>query len=457
MRGTGTTKPMGQMLINWAPTTRTVTEVTQEIREQLQGSFSGIWISGEVTECKLASSGHWYFSLKDAGAKLSCVCYRGSAFRLKVKPQDGLAVQARGSIDVYEPRGVYQFIVEAIEPQGLGALQLAFERLKQKLDAEGLFDPARKRPLPKHPRRIGLVTSPDGAVIEDMLNVLIRRFPGLHIRLYPALVQGIGAAEQVTAGLNYFSESGWADVVIVGRGGGSLEDLWTFNEEAVARAIANCSVPVISAVGHETDFTIADFVADLRAPTPSAAAELVIAPRQDLLDRIEGDYRRLERWMRFRLAQASDRLNRQGIDKARAVIERRLRRHGQRVDELEISLRDRLRREILARRDRHQKLEARLAHTDLRLRFAEAHRRLDAATNRLSELTSARLARLEHRRTSLTGQLQHLSPLAILDRGYAIVEDGRGIVKDAAAVEAGAELKVRLAKGRLKAKVTAVT
>ena len=443
-----------QMPLIWPPATRTVTELTQEIREKLQGNFSGIWVSGELTECKLASSGHWYFSLKDAGAKLSCVCYRGSAFRLKVKPQDGLAVQARGSIDVYEPRGVYQFTVEAIEPQGLGALQLAFEKLKQKLEAEGLFSPARKRPLPQHPRRIGLVTSPDGAVIEDMLNVLTRRFPGLHIRLYPALVQGVGAAEQVAAGLRYFSESGWADVVIVGRGGGSLEDLWTFNEEVVARAIFESKVPVISAVGHETDFTIADFTADLRAPTPSAAAELVIGTRQELLDRLLADYRRIERLLRFRLAQASDRLNRQGIDKARAVIERRLRRHGQRVDELEAILRDRLRRTLILGRERQQKLEARLARTDLRVRFAEAHRRLDAAASHLNELTAARVARYENRRALLTGQLQQLSPLAILERGYAIVEDSRGIVKDAATVARDAKVRIRLAKGHLAADVT---
>ena len=443
-----------QMILNWAPVSRTVSELTQEIREKLQGNFSGIWITGEVTECKLASSGHWYFSLKDAGAKISCVVYRGSAFRLKVKPQDGLAVRARGSVDVYEPRGVYQFIVEAIEPQGLGALQLAFEKLKQKLDAEGLFDPARKRPLPKHPRRIALVTSPDGAVIEDMLNILTRRFPGLHIRLYPAAVQGVGAAEQIAAGLNYFSGSGWADVIIVGRGGGSLEDLWAFNEEIVARAIFESAVPVISAVGHETDFTIADFVADLRAPTPSAAAELVIAPRQDLVDRLEVDHRRLEQWMRYLLATASGRLNRQGVDKAHAVIERRLRRHGQRVDELEADLRNRIRRMIVAKRESHQKLEARLARTDLRLRFAEGHRRLDAATNRLGELTKARIKRQESRCTALTGQLQQLSPLAILERGYAIVESESGIVKDAAAVDVDAALRIRLAKGRLAARVT---
>lgn len=443
-----------QLPLIWTPATRTVTELTQEIREKLQGNFSGIWVSGELTECKLASSGHWYFSLKDAGAKLSCVCYRGSAFRLKVKPQDGLAVQARGSIDVYEPRGVYQFIVEALEPQGLGALQVAFEKLKQQLEAEGLFDAARKRALPKHPRRIGLVTSPDGAVIEDMLNVLTRRFPGLHIRLYPALVQGAGAAEQIAAGLRHFSESGWADVIIVGRGGGSLEDLWAFNEEVVARAIFESTVPVISAVGHETDFTIADFVADLRAPTPSAAAELVIAPRQDLLDRLIDDHRRLERLLRYRLAQASDRLNRQGIDKARAVIERRLRRQGQRVDEFDATLRDGIRRALSLARERHRQLETRLARTDLRLRFAEAHRRLDGATRRLTELTSARLARLENRRGVLAGQLQGLSPLAILERGYAIVEGEAGIVKDAALLSVDAQVRVRLARGRFGARVT---
>src|SRR5580658_1566573 len=253
----------------------------------LATQFTDIWISGEISGTKVPGSGHYYFTLKDDAAQLRCVCYKTTARYLKFKPQDGIAVLARGRIDVYDARGEVQFVVEALEPQGHGALQLAFEQLKKKLAVEGLFEASRKRPLPALPERIGIVTSPTGAVIRDILQILDRRFPGRHLRIYPAQVQGEGSVEQVTAGIQYFSRSGWAEVVIVARGGGSLEDLWTFNEERVARAIVACSVPVISAVGHETDFTIADFVADLRAPTPSAAAEMVICTRQSLVERLD--------------------------------------------------------------------------------------------------------------------------------------------------------------------------
>ncbi len=286
----------------------TVGQLTGMVRELLGETFGDLWVAGEISGVRLASSGHYYFTLKDQSAQLRAVAFRNAARTLRFKPQDGMAVLARGRIDVYEARGEYQLIVEAIEPQGLGALQLAFEQLKKKLAEEGLFDPARKRALPRLPRRIGIVTSPTGAVIRDILHVLGRRFPGLHIRLYPALVQGEGAVNEVVRGIRYFSESGWADVVIVARGGGSLEDLWTFNEEAVARAIAACAVPVISAIGHETDFTIADFVADLRAPTPSAAAEVVICTRQELLDGIQASLSRMHQSLRLRLAEARRRL-----------------------------------------------------------------------------------------------------------------------------------------------------
>src|SRR6185503_5282443 len=227
--------------------------------------------AGEISGLKLAASGHYYFTLKERDAQVRCAAFRSSHRFWKFKPQDGMAVLARGRIDVFEARGGYQLIVEMLEPQGLGALQLAFEQLKKKLAAEGLFAPERKRALPRFPRRIGIVTSPRGAAIADMVQILSRRFPGIHIRLYPVQVQGEGSIEDVCRGIQYFSRSQWPDLVIVGRGGGSLEDLWTFNEEAVARSIAGCRMPVISAVGHETDVTIADFVADLRAPTPSAA------------------------------------------------------------------------------------------------------------------------------------------------------------------------------------------
>ncbi len=259
-----------------------VSELNAAVQRMFETGFRSIWVLGEISACRAANSGHFYFVLKDEQSQLKCALFKGAARLARFKPQDGLSVIARGSLEVYEARGEYQLIVELLEPQGAGALQLAFEQLKRKLAAEGLFDGARKRPLPKFPSRIGIVTSPSGAVIRDILHVLERRFQGLHVRLYPAQVQGEGSVEQVCAGLRFFSRKPWANVVILARGGGSLDDLWTFNEEAVARAIACSSVPVISAIGHETDFTIADFVADLRAPTPSAAAELVIRTRQSV-------------------------------------------------------------------------------------------------------------------------------------------------------------------------------
>src|SRR5271154_5982447 len=279
---------MEQLALAWGPVrkTFTVAELNARIRGLLGDEFDDIWVAGEISGTKNATSGHCYFTLKDQDAQLKCVCFRQNRRYLKFKPQDGMAVLARGRIDVYEARGEYQLLVEAIEPQGHGALQFAFEQLKKKLAAEGLFDAARKRPIPRLPQRIGIVTSPSGAVVRDITEILSRRFPGLHLRIYPASVQGEGSVEAVCRGIDYFSNSGWAQVVIVARGGGSLEDLWTFNEEPVARAIAASRVPVISAVGHETDFTIADFVADLRAPTPSAAAELVCRNALEVSERI---------------------------------------------------------------------------------------------------------------------------------------------------------------------------
>src|SRR6202162_1100159 len=273
---------MEQMALAWGATRKTfaVTDLSARIRDLLGSEFADVWVAGEISGSKMATSGHCYFTLKDHEAQVRCVCFRTSLRYLKFKPRDGVAVLARGRIDGYEARGEYQLLVATLEPQGHGALQFAFEQLKKKLAGEGLFDAERKRPIPRLPRRIGIVTSPSGAVIRDITQILSRRFPGLHIRLYPATVQGEGSIEAVLRAIEYFSSSGWPEVVILARGGGSLEDLWTFNEEAVARAIVASSVPIISAIGHETDFTIADFVADLRAATPSAAAELVIGTRE---------------------------------------------------------------------------------------------------------------------------------------------------------------------------------
>ncbi len=447
---------MEQIAFTFEPARRvfTVREINAAIHGLLEREFSDVWVAGEISGAKLAASGHYYFTLKEQDAQLRCVCFRQTARYLKFKPQDGVAVIARGRIDVYEIRGEYQLLVEHLEPQGHGALQFAFEQLKKKLAAEGLFDPARKRPIPRFPRRIGIVTSPSGAAIRDLLNILSRRFPGLHIRLFPAQVQGESSAEDVCRGIEYFSRSGWPDVVIVGRGGGSLEDLWTFNEESVARAIAACSVPVISAVGHETDFTIADFVADLRAPTPSAAAELVVSTRERVLEQIAAAEAKLRQSMRYRLANADRLLHQRGTDRVTAVLQRRLGRSFQRVDELEYALRHAIRDRFEGYRRAERDLEARLRSLDLRLRFARARRRLEIAEAREAELARARVAAARARFEPLAAQLRQLSPLRVLERGYAIVtREAGGIVKDAAEAAPPSRIRVLLAHGRLEATV----
>ena len=426
---------MGQLGLSFEPELRifTVGELTDEVAEVLSTGFRNIWVRGEVSGFKLHTSGHCYFSLKDSRALLKCVCYKMVYRYLKVRPEDGKQIKARGRLDVYAPRGDYQFIIEAVELEGEGALLAAFEQLKKRLAMEGLFEPSRKRPLPSLPGRIGIVTSPTGAVIRDMLHILKRRFPGLHVRLYPSLVQGAGAVESVCEGLRYFSESGWPDVVILARGGGSLEDLWTFNEEAVARAIALSKAPVISAIGHETDFTIADFVADLRAPTPSAAAELVVPTKQSLLDQSGAIEFRLGQAIRYRLTHAARRLSEQGIGRAQVLIQRRLNTAAQRVDDLESTLREGLRERLRVQRRRWQVLEHRLTRQDVRLL----------------------LGRMRERFAALDAHLTQLSPLKILERGYAVVQEETGqVVKDSSAVVPDQPLNVRLFKGRLRVRVS---
>jgi exodeoxyribonuclease VII large subunit len=448
---------MEQIAFGFEPTRRvfTVAELNAAIHGVLEREFADVWVTGEISGTRLAASGHYYFTLKEQEAQLRCVCFRQTARYLKFKPLDGVAVIARGRVDVYEVRGEYQLLVETLEPRGHGALQFAFEQLNKKLAAEGLFDTARKRPIPAFPRRIGIVTSPAGAAIRDLLNILERRFPGLHIRLFPALVQGEGSVEEVCRGIGYFSESGWPDVVIVGRGGGSLEDLWTFNEEAVARAIVACRVPVISAVGHEIDVTIADFAADLRAPTPSAAAELVVGTRQHVLERIESGEAKLRQILRYRLAHAERKLHQRGIERATALLTRKIGRSLQRVDEFDHELRQRMRSLVAGWRAHLGEVKARLSALDLRLRFARARRRLEIADAEAGELMRLRLARARGRLEPPAAKLQELSPLKVLDRGYAIVQDEQGrILKDAAGAPPESAIGVRLARGRLKARVT---
>ena len=431
----------------------TVSELNAAIRQILASEFTNILVQGEISGCKIYSSGHCYFTLKDADAQVRAVCFRGDLRLLRVKPADGLAVLARGRLDVFEPRGEYQLIVEALELSGRADLHLAFEQLKTRLQAEGLFDAGRKRPMPRYPRRIGIVTSPQGAVIRDMITILSRRWPGLHVRLYPAPVQGAGSVEALVAGLNYFSESGWADLVIVGRGGGSLEDLWSFNDEAVARAVANCAVPVISAVGHETDFTMADFVADLRAPTPSAAAELAVVEKEELLRVVASVTQNAYRATRFLIS-----------------------RRGQGIDEMDRRLRAPLFSALNERRRRLADLYHRLQRYNPTARLAEAHRRLagasaqlepaisrqlvfrqnglDRESGRLERALEIRLQQLRSQLASLDAALQPLSPQRVLDRGYAIVQTGDKVLRSAAETKRGDALQIRLAAGSIQAEVT---
>ncbi|HEX6895436.1 MAG TPA: exodeoxyribonuclease VII large subunit [Bryobacteraceae bacterium] len=444
------------MALSWggAHNTYTVAELTASIRELLGSEFADIWVSGEISGSRTVSSGHCYFTLKDQAAQLRCVAFRASLRYLKFKPQDGMAVLARGRIDVYDARGEYQLLVEALEPQGHGALQFAFEQLKKKLAAEGLFDAARKRELPRLPRRIGIVTSPTGAVIRDIVQILERRFPGLHIRLYPALVQGEGSVEAVVRALGFFSQSGWADVVILARGGGSLEDLWTFNEEAVARAIAGSRVPVISAIGHETDYTISDFVADLRAPTPSAAAELVICTREQLLDQAGALEHKMVQALRYRVAMAARKLHQLGVERVSALLHRNVGRFQQRADDFTYRLRYRMGSMQALSRRRLEEMTGRLRSLDLRLRFAATRRRTDAAETALVHNIRVRVTLARGRLDRAAAHLTQLSPFKILERGYAIVTNEAGqVITQPGQAPGGTSIEVQLAHGRLGATV----
>ena len=431
----------------------TVIELNAAIGAVLDSEFQDIWVSGEISGLKLAASGHYYYTLKERDSQVSCVSFRSAHRYWKFKPQDGMAVLARGRIEVYESRGQYQLQVEALEPQGIGSLQVAFEQLKKKLAGEGLFSAERKRPLPRYPRRIGIVTSARGAAIADMVQILTRRFPGLHIRLFPALVQGDGSVESICRGIEYFSRTRWSDLVIVGRGGGSIEDLWSFNSEAVARAIAACAVPVVSAVGHETDITIADFVADLRAPTPSAAAELVICTREELLDRLVSVRAKGTQAVRYRLVMLERRLRQQGIDRALNVLHRRIGRGLQRVDEQEYRLREGVRAMLEARERSRRSLETRLRRFDIRPRLAADRRRFDTAQHVILQAIRLRLGRRQNRLDQLAAKLEQLNPLRILERGYAIVSNELGILKNTSQAPPQSRIHVRLAKGNLDARV----
>jgi exodeoxyribonuclease VII large subunit len=433
----------------------TVSELTANVREMLESAFPEIWVEGELSNAKVWTTGHLYFTLKDGGAQIKGVMFRSALRYLKFKPEDGMHVVVRARLSVYDPKGEYQLVAEHMEPHGLGALQLAFEQLKKKLSAEGLFEAARKRPLPALPRRIGVVTSIDGAALRDIIRVLHRRYPNAHVVIAPSRVQGEDAAGEVVRALRFVARVENVDVVIVGRGGGSLEDLWAFNEEKVARAIAACPVPVISAVGHETDFTIADFVADMRAPTPSAAAELVVRRKDDFcsfIDRLGG---RLEAAMRRRMARCESRLNALLARAGYAGHRGRVAMRGRHVAELSAALRHAMTDDLVRRARRHEALRRTLMQHDTRHRLAAVRSRLLTQHGRLSSVVSRRLHAADARFKSLAARLDGLSPLAVLGRGYAVAWDSTRtrILRDAASVSPGEEIIVTLEHGELQSTV----
>lgn len=413
-----------------------------------------MWVRGEISNFKHHSSGHMYFSLKDDRAQLKAACFRNSNYYLKFRPEDGLEVLVRGRLSVYEPRGDYQILVEYMEPVGVGSLQLAFEQLKHKLRSEGLFDEAHKVRLPLLPRKVGVVTSPTGAAIQDILRILNRRNASLDILIYPARVQGAGAAEEIAAGVTYFNTRNDIDVIVVARGGGSMEDLWAFNEEIVARSIYVSKIPVISAVGHEVDFTIADFVADLRAPTPSAAAEMVSGAREDLKATVESLSRRALQAVRLLVERRRSALERLARNRAFNVAPNKIRELAQRFDEAILRMSQSTRRYLTAIRHRERVLQLRLVKVDLRQTIARNREILAGKRNRLH---SAARTWLQNRRSRLelqVGRIHALSPLAILKRGYAICRNEQGaILREAAEAVCGDRVEVMLARGRLGCRV----
>ena len=435
----------------------TVSELTASIKTTLEEGFPMMWVEGEISNLRTPGSGHAYFTLKDEGAQISAVLFRGRGRRVRFELEDGMQVLAFGGLDVYAARGQYQLVVEMMEPKGLGALQLAFEQLKRKLEAEGLFEEARKRPLPAFPRVIGIVTSPTGAAIRDMLNIIGRRFADLHILITPVRVQGDEAPGEIVQALVHLQEIANLDVIIVGRGGGSIEDLWAFNDERVARALAACRVPVISAVGHETDFTIADFVADLRAPTPSGAAELVVREKLAVMETLADLYARLKQAM---TAEVSARRERVDFLLRRRVLTdpaRALRDVYRRLDDLQGRLR-------LGLRASQRHITHRVALATGALRSRSPLSRIAAASALLSQLrvrlasSAAHNAKTSRARfAEAVGRLESLSPLGVLARSYSVTRLPSGeVVRSATQVGVGDALEILLHHGALGARVTEV-
>tara|TARA_R110002096_G_scaffold114770_10_gene248836 strand:+ start:5656 stop:7026 length:1371 start_codon:yes stop_codon:yes gene_type:complete len=440
----------------------TVSDLTRSIRDALESKFGSVWVEGEISNLRLQSSGHAYFSLKDANAQIRCVQFRGNAANNPVPLRDGMQVQTYGEVTVYEAQGQYQIIVRTIQPRGMGELQARFEALKRKLEAEGLFQPARKQRIPKFPNTIALITSPTGAAVRDMLNILTRRAPWVRLIIVPVRVQGEGAAVEIAAALKKVSTEQSAtfpkiDTIIVGRGGGSIEDLWNFNEEILARAIAECPIPVISAVGHEIDFTISDFVADLRAPTPSAAAELVVPDRAELLQHLARLQGRMESQLANRIRhwrKVLELLARSGAfrEPGRVMADRR-----QRLDEFQARLNEGRRQKIAQSQDRIENAK-RLLELSRPDRILEQRREwLAMLKGRLYQSALRQTNEKRQRLTALVSMVRTLGPDSVLSRGFSLTTDENGnLVNSAEQLNPGQQVVTRLASGEFDAEVREV-
>jgi len=447
-----------QLGFNFRPPERRVWKVRDlvaSVRTHIEREYSDAWVEGEISNFRSPESGHLYFTLKDGDAQIRVVMFRSSARLLRFRPADGLQVVVRGRVTIYEDRGELQISAEYIEPKGAGSLQLAFEQLKAKLEAEGLFAAERKKPIPSLPSRIGIVTSPQAAALRDILNILERRHRSVNVLIYPAQVQGDAASYEVASGIRYFNQQKNVEVIVVARGGGSAEDLAPFNNEGLARTVAGCEIPVISAVGHETDFTIIDFVADLRAPTPSAAAELVIRSRQEIEEQAESLHDRLTRAMRYRLLMGRQALTELSQHGAFARMMEVIRQRQQKVDDLTHRMELAERGLLEKMRRKWETVSAAVRHYDLRMVLGGMRKELDSRTTALAAVMRNVLLQYRVRSERLETALRSLSPLAILDRGYALVFDANGkLLKNAVEVQTGDEISARLAQGQVQATVT---
>lgn len=436
-----------------------VRELVGQVRELIEREYGDLWVEGEISNFRPAPSGHVYFTLKDAAAQLPIVLFRRQASLLRFRPEDGLHVLVRGRVSIYEQRGQMQLVAETMEPVGAGSLQLAFEQLKERLRAEGLFDADRKQPLPNFPRTVAIVTSPTGAVIRDFLNVVLRRHSGLNVLLVPVSVQGDQAPAEIESAIAYLNaaclkDPGLIHLIVLARGGGSLEDLAAFNSERVARAIAASRLPLVSAIGHETDFTIADFVADLRAPTPSAAAELITEAQHKIAEYLASQDHRLTRAARYQLLQAHQQLSRLSTGRAEARIATLIHHRAQRLDELAGRLENALVTQLRRRQNHVHSLDASVLHHDPRRALAQARERLELNRNRLHRSVEHGLHAQLNTLKSLDARLHALSPLAVLDRGYALVlNQNGGIVRSAAELHPGDALVTRVADGTFTSRV----